>query len=156
MNIKELTAVECIVQSFAHPLLHQLVNLYVDSLMVLRVLQKMTSSPDQLMDALRTLFYLFETYSVTLHLAWLPIFENMTANFLSHHTDTEVWAISQRIFEQLNRSWGPLTIYLFAMTKNRFLPKFNSRWYYSMTQEIDVFAQGDWKCERNWYNPPFS
>ena len=66
INVKELTAVERAVRSFVHPLLHRRVNLYVDSCVVLGVLQKLTSPSDRLMDALRTLFYLLETYRVTL------------------------------------------------------------------------------------------
>ena len=156
INVKELTAVERAVRSFVHPLLHRRVNLYVDSRVVLGVLQKMTSPSDRLMDALRTLYYLLETYRVTLQPAWLPTFENITADFLSRHTDTEDWAISRRIFDQLNRSWGPLTIDRFATTENRLLPKFNSWWYCPMTHGIDAFAQDDWESEQSWCNPPFS
>lgn len=123
--------------------------------MVLGVLQKMTSPFDWLMDALRMLFYLLDAYRGNLQPAWLPTFENMIEDFLSHHTDMD-WAISQWIFNQLNWSWGPLTIDQYAMAENRLLPKFNSRWYYPMTHKIDVFAQGDWECEGNWLNPPFS
>ena len=156
INVKELTAVERAIQSFAQPLLHCWVNLYVDSRVVLGVLHKLTSPSIPLMDALRTLFYLLETYRVTLQPAWLPTFENVMADYLSRHTDTEDWALNQRIFDQLNRRWGPLTIDKFATTENRLIPKFNSRWHCPLTHGIDAFAQDDWERERNWCNPPFS
>jgi len=86
---------------------------------------------------------------------WIPRDLNTGADCLSRIIDFDDYALNNDIFRMLDLRWGPHSVDRFACNYNTELASFNSRFYQSGAEVVDVFTQ-DWKFENNWLVPPVS
>ena len=80
---------------------------------------------------------------------------NSCADFLSRQKSTYEWMLHPRPFECLDQMYGPLTINRFASKTTKQIEKYNSYFHDPCTSGVDALAQGDWRENNNYVNPPF-
>jgi hypothetical protein len=65
------------------------------------------------------------------------------------------WELHDRLFQRLDRKWGPHSIDRFASVVNRKVPVFSRRFLDPFTNGVDALAQNDWQRHNNYVNAPF-
>jgi hypothetical protein len=126
---KELRTVRHAVESFLPQLKGRQVLLHEDNTAVVAALTKLTSRSPVMMTELRRLwFLLFDTNDIHIRPRYIRSAANVWADTLSREMDSEDWQLYPRIFDHLQRRWGPHTIDRFASMLNAQLPRFNARW----------------------------
>ena len=71
---------------------------------------------------------------------------NKEANTISKVIDHDHWEITEFLFKELDRMWGPHTFDRFAYNRNTKLKKFNSKFWCPDTDAVDASSQ-DWSKE---------
>jgi hypothetical protein len=84
---------------------------------------------------------------------WIPRAQNTTVDKISRIVDLDDWQLSPKLFQILDKKWGPHTIDRFASPYNTQLPRFNSRFYSPGSEAVDAFTL-NWHNENNWLCPP--
>jgi hypothetical protein len=111
-----------------------------------------------MMTELRRLWSLLDSNDTNIRPRYIRSAANIWADTLSREMDYEGWQLNPRIFDHLQRRWGPHTIDRFASMLNAQLPRFNARRWDSLCEDIDSMHLSDeaWRHENNYYNPPLS
>ena len=83
----------------------------------------------------------------------LPGVQNVIADEESRHMkDRSDWKLNPKVFDQINRQWGPLEIDLFASRLTYQLPRYFSWRPDPHAEATDAFTQ-DWSKTRGYANP---
>jgi hypothetical protein len=92
-----------------------------------------------MMTELRRLWFLLDNNEINIRPRYIRSAANIWADTLSH----EDWQLNPRIFDHVQRRWGPHTIDRFASMLNAQLPRFNARWGDPMCEDIDSLHLSD-------------
>lgn len=157
INLKELITVRLALESFPAAVAHGgLVRVRCDNMVVVNVLNNMTSRSLSLMHELRLLSALLDRLRCRLEASWLPTAENIWADKLSRDKDATDWRLNRSVFEALDRIWGPCTIDRFATAGSAQVQRFNSLMHHPGAEAVDAWAQHWGGGELNFVSPPFS
>ena len=91
--------------------------------------------------------------NMSLKVQWIYRDLNIRADYLCDITDKYDWGIAIKIFNELDRAWGPHTIDRFTSDYNKKTLRYNSRCWNPGAKNIDAFCQ-NWTRENNWIVPP--
>lgn len=154
-NYRELLAILLAIQAFAPLLRGKHVQILTDNVTAAAYLNKLGGQSADLTQVAKAIWS--EAYSLQAHLSGkhLAGVLNVDADRLSRLDGPYDWTLNPRVFEYLDRVWGPHTIDRFAAFDNTQLPEYNSYYHDPATSGIDALAQQDWGAHHNWVNPPF-
>ena len=150
---RELVAVKNCLQSFAHLLRHEAVEIRTDNLSAARIIQKGSRRP-HLQDLALQIFRLCTQNDILLHPIWIPREQNQYADYLSKLTDTDDWSIDDETFSYLCQQFGHPDFDRFADDVNCKVPRFNSRFLCPNSSGVNAFAQNWSDAQLNWFCPP--
>ena len=77
---------------------------------------------------------------------------NVQADMISREIDFDDWGVSPEFFKFIDNIWGPHTVDRFADEENTKLQKFNSKYWFPGTYQVDTFSC-DGSNENNWLVP---
>ena len=80
---------------------------------------------------------------------------NVNPDALSRLPLRHEWYLHPKVFQQLDRMFGPHSIDRFATCVTTHLPLYNSRYLDPETAGVDALDQSDWFSHNNFVNPPF-
>ena len=80
---------------------------------------------------------------------------NVQADYLSRMSTPYDWKLHPRLFQYLNKVWGPHSIDRLSSMTSTHLPVYNSWFWDPATSAVDALAQHNWQRENNFVNPPF-
>ena len=150
---RELLAIRNCLQSFAHLIRHEAIEIRTDSQNAARIVQK-GSRLTHLQDIAVEIFQICTQHDILLHPIWIPREQNQYADHLSKLTDTDDWSIDGETFFYLCQEFGQPEFDRFADDNNHKVPRFNSRFHCPNTSGVNAFTQ-DWSdVELNWLCPP--
>ena len=150
---RELLAIRNCLQSFAHLIRHEAIEIRTDSQNAARIVQK-GSRLTHLQDIAVEIFQICTQHDILLHPIWIPREQNQYADHLSKLTDTDDWSIDGETFSYLCQEFGQPEFDRFADDNNHKVPRFNSRFHCPNTSGVNAFTQ-DWSdVELNWLCPP--
>lgn len=152
-TFRELWALRQSLQSFAPLIKGKSILVLTDNQNVPRIVAK-GSRQEHLQLPAVTIFREMQALGVSLHLQWIPRELNQEADAWSHFWDKDDWRVNPRVFELLDRRWGPHGCDRFASDENAVVRQFNSRFWCPGTGGVDAFAQC-WAGVNNWVLPPF-
>ena len=150
----ELQAVYNAVRSFLPWIRNRKILLHEDNMAVVHILTNHTSRSKPLMALLRKLWWLLDVENIELRPQYIRSAANVWADALSRDLDCDDWKINPRVFQRLDKSWGPHHVDRFASELSAQLPV-----YYSA--HLDPSSAGtnslsrDWRGVTNWINPPW-
>ena len=133
--------------SLAHLLHNERVRWFSDNLNVVRIIDTGSRNPKLQKEALE-IYSTALRWQVRTEPEWVPREQNQ----LSHMLDRDDWSIQPAVFQQLDCLWGPHSVDRFAIYVNTQLPRFNSCYWNSGSEAVDVFTC-DWSGENNWLCP---
>lgn len=90
---------------------------------------------------------------IELHIACILRALNRQADFIGKIRDCDDWQVTQNLFNELNRSWGPYSVDCFSSYYNKKREKFYSRYWNPGCAGVDAFYQC-WAGENCWLVPP--
>eukprot|EP00873_Tetraselmis_striata_P016713 jgi/Tetstr1/436977/TSEL_025749.t1 len=157
--MKELKAVRLAIESFLPMLRNRHIRLHEDNQAVVDVFTHLTSRSPRLMDELRKTWYLMDTHGITLlSVRCIRSAANIWVDWLSREIDCNDGQFNPRRFASLTAKWGACTIDRFATSENAILSRYNARWRDPRCEAVDALRLSDdeWRCERNWCNPPWN
>ncbi|KYQ54576.1 hypothetical protein ALC60_14850 [Trachymyrmex zeteki] len=97
-----------------------------------------------------------EERKIWLRASYIPLAENIEADRASRNVNIDSeWELSQRIFEQIKKRFGPFSVDLFASRLNAKCKKFYSRFPDPEAKAVDAFTVS-WKDENFYAFPPFA
>ncbi|XP_072042758.1 uncharacterized protein [Amphiura filiformis] len=110
---RELKAVEMAMASFVKKLGNHVVKWFTDNQSVAAIATK-GSMKTELQEIALNIFRICVQDNISLEVEWVPRSDNERADYISRIIDADDWAISDYIFEKLDKRWGPHTIDRFA------------------------------------------
>ena len=147
----------CALQSFRKDL-HSDKRIHIqvlsDNVTTVAYINHLGEPSQELSDLMETIWCTAEAMNVTLSARHLAGELNQTADGLSHLASTHEWKLHPKLFQQIDKMWGPHTVDRFAAWHNRQLPEYNSLHWDPETSAVDAMAQ-DWHHHNNFVNPPF-
>ena len=154
-NYRELLAVLKTIQSLHQQLAGKNVQVLSDNVTMVAYINRMGGSSEHLSNLMTTLWTTAKAKNITLSARHLAGNLNETADFLSHLRSTYEWVLHPKLFQEINRVWGPCTIDRFASQRTTQLRRYNSLYWNPESEGVDALAQTNWTGELNYCNPPF-
>ena len=158
-NYRELLAVLMAVQSFRKEIKGNTTKKHVqilsDNITTVAYINKMGGSSTDLTRVMTTLWSTANELNIVLSARYLAGRKNLEADRLSRRDSPYDWMLHPRVFQSLDRLWGPHTIDRFAAAHNTQVRRFNSLYWDPCTEGVDALAQKNWQQENNFCNPPF-
>ena len=152
--VRELLALKHSVAAFAEHLEGKVVRALTDSIATRSSASKLTSSSGGMMRVVRALWWLLDAQKIQLLPEYVPGPEN-AADALSRWMDSSDWQLHPKVFQQLERLYGPHTVDRFASHTTAQLRRYNTLFYDPAGSGVDAFAQLNWQRENNYCNPPW-
>lgn len=121
---RELIALHQALLSFSRYLNGKFVKVYSDNQNIVRITSK-GSTVKSLQVVARQIFDFCLSNGIVLEVAWIPRHLNQISDFYSKQFDFDDWGVSDKIFQFINKKWGPLTYDRFADSQNTKLKSFN-------------------------------
>jgi hypothetical protein len=149
---RELKAVQIFLTLNANKFEDKSIQWYTDNMAVPRVVQKGSMKFDLHALALEVYQICLE-HNTDLTLLWIPREANEAADYLSKVADVDDWEVDQRIFNFLDKVYGPFSIDLFASHLSKKSDKFLSKYWCTGTAGVNAFAYS-WAGEFAWLVPP--
>ncbi|XP_062621080.1 uncharacterized protein LOC134282689 [Saccostrea cucullata] len=149
---RELVAVERVLFSLISFLEGENVKWFTDNTNVVTIIRK-GSMKKELQKIAIKIFELCLIHKIQLEIEWIPRELNDQADYLSRIVDFDDWGISQVLFEDISREWGPYDIDLFASDYNAKVEKFCSRYWNPFSFAVDAFTL-NWAGWNAWIVPP--
>ena len=152
---RELLAIKHCLQSFAHEIRHEAVDIRTDNFAASRIVEIGSSKP-HLQKLAIEIFEVCIKNDIRIFPKWIPRDLNQYADYLSKFKDTDDWSIDKGTFARICNLFGYPTVDRFADDKNTQVKVFNSKFYCPGTNAVNAFTQ-DWKDSYlNWLAPPIS
>jgi len=149
-----LLAVQNVLQSFAHLLKGQTVQVNVDNQNACRIIS-VGSSKEHLHSIALKIFEISIKHDLIVEPNWIPRDQNFLADYYSKFNDTDDWSIDNNSFRIIENRFGTFTIDRFSSDTNKKVSRFNSKFYCPGTSNVNAFT-ADWGSENNWLCPPVS
>lgn len=141
-------------ESFASTIAHHWVTIFIDNRVARKTVEAGGRRPWQ-KEIMREVWNFCNKYDVQVHEFLWVLSELNPADELTRLIDEMDWTLSQDLFEEINRKWGPFTIDCMATYHTRKVARFNSRYHCPEAEATDCFTQ-NWKNENNYVCPPLS
>ena len=125
---------------------------FTDNTNVVSIVRK-GSMKKNLQEIAITIFEICLEYKIRLEIEWIPREMNDQADYLSRIVDFDDWGISQILFDEISREWGPYDIDLFACDYNAKVEKFCSRFWNPFSFAVDAITL-KWTGWNAWILPP--
>ncbi|XP_033729279.1 uncharacterized protein LOC117318361 [Pecten maximus] len=136
---RELTAVSHVLSSLVHVLQGQRVKWFSDNQGVIGIVDK-GSMKAELQDIAMHIYEKCCRFNIRLEMEWVPRAENEKADYLSRINDPDDWEISNSVYKQLDRLWGPFDIDWFASYYNAKHSVFYSLFWNPGSAGMDAFT----------------
>lgn len=154
-NFRELLAVAQAIKSFGPRLQHLCVQVLTDNITTVACINKLYSPSSQMGQLAQSVWVEANKWNIELRAKYLAGKLNTEADALSRITSPYEWKLNPRVFNKLDRRWGPHTIDRCASLMTTQLPSYNSLFHDPHTKGVDCLAQQDWALHNNYVNPPF-
>ena len=154
-NYRELLAVGQAVRSFGPWIQGRCVQILSDNITTVACINHMYSVSTTLGELAQSVWYEARKWNVDLKAKYLAGKDNVHADALSRIRSPYEWSLSPRVFEKLERLWGPHSIDRCASMMTAKLPIYNSLYHDPNSAGVDCLAQTDWADHNNYVNPPF-
>ena len=151
---RELLAVKYVLESFTEHLQHQAVLWHSDNINVARILE-VGSSKNHLQSLALDIYRSCLRHDINIIPKWLPREENVFADAISKHADTDDWSIDDETFHYIQTQFGEFDVDRFASSSNNKVRRFNSRYHCPRTETVNTFTT-HWGKDFNWLCPPIS
>jgi hypothetical protein len=86
---------------------------------------------------------------------WVPTAENVLADAMSRVKDHGNWTVTQVVFSEAERRWGPHSVDRMATAENAKCVRYNAWRYGPGVETVNAFTVG-WGGENNWVAPPLA
>lgn len=149
-----LIVVKNVLQSFAHLLVGQSVQVNVDNQNAFRIIS-VGSAKEHLHTLALEIFQIAIKHDIIVVPQWIPRDRNTIADFYSKFNDTDDWSIDDKGFYQIYNRFGNFTVDRFSNDINKKVSRFNSKFYCPGTSNVNAFT-ADWSSENNWLCHPVS
>jgi hypothetical protein len=97
--------------------------MHKDNQAVVVVLIHLTSRSPAMMDELRKLWELIDTYNISIRVRYIRSVANVWADILSRETDKNASQLTPRVFTYMDSVWAPHSIDRFATQGNHQLSR---------------------------------
>ena len=124
----ELFAVYKVLRSLVDTIKNSKVKWYSDNAAVCSIAAK-GSKKTHLQEIAYAIFSFCTQHSVELYFEWIPRTLNDKADYFSKLLDYDDWGLSVKLFEILNKKWGPFAIDWFASEHNAKVDTFKTRFW---------------------------
>jgi ribonuclease HI len=153
-NYREMMAILMALKAFKN-LQGKSVQILTDNVSAAAYINHLGGSSKELSQLASAIWTEAHERSITIQAKHLAGVDNVAADHLSRLSNKYEWKLNPRLFNYIDKLWGPHTIDRFASLANTQLPKFNSLYAEPLTAGIDALAQRDWAQHNNFVNPPF-
>jgi hypothetical protein len=154
-NAREMMAILTAVHTFGPRLKNKSVQVVTDNISAMAYINHMGGPSLELTNLAKNIWATANQFGIRLTATYLAGCLNVEADYLSRLSTQYEWTLHPRLFQYIQRRWGPHTIDRFANMGNHVLPKYNSRFMDPLCSGVDALAQSDWSSENNYVNPPF-
>lgn len=153
INVKELKTVVKVVKAFRKELEGKSILLRTDNRVAMAYVNRMTGRIPELAAIARELIELLETMGSKIQAIYISTVDNVEADALSRSKDTHDWCVKEKLFEKIDKKFGPHSIDRFADKFNRKTKRYNSWKYEPEAEAVDGLAR-PWIGENNFVVPP--
>lgn len=130
------------------------VSWYTDCMNVCAVLRK-GSMNIELNNIALEIYHISIERNIQIEPKWINRKFNTHADYISKIIDIDDWAVTDEIYDYLNKKWGPFTYDRFASYLNRKCLNYNSKYQDPFSNGVDAF-RFNWKGHNNWLVPPIA
>ncbi|MEM7298919.1 MAG: reverse transcriptase-like protein, partial [Bacteroidota bacterium] len=155
INIKELMAVQRVLKHFKDELRARDIHLLSDSMVVVNILEKWSSSSPSLMRVLRELWNWLDSQLMTIYPQYIKSEDNVIADYLSRERLPVDSMLDPKQFQELDKRFGPYSIDLFADRHNNQVSRYFSVKVDKEALGVSAFSRPLSKKEVYWAYPPF-
>jgi hypothetical protein len=156
INYKELMAVKYLIQSVPDRLHGKTIDLGIDNTTALWYIKRMGGRRKDLALLAQEIFGLLQHHQIELVAYHLPGVKNVLADQESRKTvQLSDAKLNSDLFRQIDNTFGPHSVDLFATFQDRQLNRFASWQPQPRAAWIDAMTP-NWSNENAWINPPFS
>ena len=154
-NYRELLAVGQALKSFGPLIRGQCVQVLSDNVTTVACINHLYSPSSVLGRLAQAVWVESQKWNVVLRAKYLAGKDNIHADALSRIQSQYEWCLHPRIFQKLEKRWGPHSIDRCASMMTAHLPVYNSLYYDPLSSGVDCLAQRNWASHNNYVNPPF-
>lgn len=155
-NYRELLAVLMGLQSFKDDLRNRSIQVLSDNVTTVAMINGMGGSVASLDTIARSIHIVAMEENIKLQAKYLSGTKNWRADLLSRIESSYEWKLHPKLFQMLDRKWGPHDVDRFASITSTQLPTYNSMFYDPFTSGVDALAQKNWSQMNNYVNAPFA
>lgn len=153
-NFRELKAILMTLKDHAKELSEKRVVVHSDNTTAISQINRQSNPKHlHLIKLTKEIWNLCLRNRIKLRTEYIPGEENRTADAMSRLNWQYEWELTDRVFQRIERKWGPISVDLFASTRNKKLARF-----YSLFPSREALGRDAFKAERwpdNAYaNPP--
>lgn len=152
-NYREIMAVYMSLIAFKDIIKNQMVQILSDNVATVSYIVCMGGPSQQLTEVAKRIWDFAIRNNVSLSAKYLCGAQNTIADGLSRYVSQYEWALNRKVFQCIDKIWGPHSIDRFANMSNTQLAQYNSLWLDPNTAGVDAFSQ-EWAGENNFINPP--
>ena len=153
-NYREIMAVYMTLITFKDIVKNQVVQILSDNVATVSYIVCMGGPSQQLTEVAKQIWTFAIKNNVSLSAKYLCGAQNTIADGLSRYISQYEWALHPKVFQCIDKMWGPHSIDRFANMSNTQLTQYNSLWLDPNTSGVDAFSQ-KWSGQNNFINPPF-
>jgi len=154
-NVREMVAVLLGLQTFAQELSNSRVRIMTDNVSCAAYINFLGGTSVKLTNVARAIWEVAYNHNIELKAHYLAGSLNVHADRLSRVSPQYEWGLHRRLFQHLDRKWGPHSIDRFANMHNSQLPVYNSMYLDPQTSGVDALSQTNWGLHNNYVNAPF-
>ncbi len=154
-NYREMLAILLCLVSFKTELVGKTVQVLTDNVSAVAYINMKGGPSQDLSDLAKSIWSVCLEMDINIIAKHLAGTDNMWADSLSRLSPLYEWKLHPRLWEYLDRRWGPHTVDRFSSMPTALLPRYNSRFLDPKTEGVDALAQQNWETENNFVNPPF-
>lgn len=153
-NYREIMAVYLSLRSFAPYIKGNAVTVLSDNVTTTAYLNHMGGPRHCMSLVAKAVWALAHKLDISLAVRYLPGKDNVIADTLSRLCDPYEWRLHPRVFNRINKAFGPHSIDRFASLQSTQLPRYNAVCHDPAAEAVDALAQ-DWSQDINYVNPPW-
>ena len=153
-NYREMMAILVALHAFEPKIHGKAVQILTDNFSAMTYINHGGGPSAQLTMIAKAIYFKAHQMEVELSARFLAGRFNGHADRLSRLSPLYEWSLRPRVFQFLDRMWGPHQIDRFASATNAQLPVFNTRYWEPGSAGVDALAQ-NWQGVNNYINPPF-
>ena len=154
-NYREMLAILLAVRTFAQQLKNKSLQILTDNISATAYINYQGGPSTELTQLAIAIWQDCIENNTSVTAKFLAGRENIHADFLSREISHHDWMLNPRLYQYLDKKWGPHTIDRCASLLTRQTTMYNSLFFDPETTGVDCLAQQDWHIHNNFVNPPF-